>query len=237
MPHYDCRVAETALQIAFAAAVIVAAASLAAAAAGRARPRLLAALTLVLLAAAAAGWVVFAFNPEQEIALAATGLVAAAVAEAGATLLARAVRRARAADAVLDQARAEVRSMIEAEQAASREELQRWAARARADSVSLLAEEERRLAEERRLVLVERERAAGAELDEALAAVEQRVDERLRAWSDDVDRAQQGLAGQVTRLEQRQRQLIAEAEARIEAEAAELVSTSDEQRGVGAAPS
>ena len=50
--------------------------------------------------------------------------------------------------------------MIEEEQAASREELQRWAARARADSISLLAEEERRLAEERRQALVERERAA-----------------------------------------------------------------------------
>ena len=230
MPNYDCRVAETVLQLTFAVAVVVAAVSLAAAAAGRARPQLLAALTLALLAAAAVGWVVFAFRPERDVAVAATGLLAVAIAEAGATLLARAMRRARTADDLLDQARADVRGVIEAEQAANLEELQRWATRARADSISLLAEEERRLAEERRKALVERERAAGAELDDALAAVEQRVDERLRAWSDDVDRAQQGLAGHVTRLEQHQRQLIAEAEARIEAEAAELVSTSDEQR-------
>ena len=50
------------------------------------------------------------------------------------------------------------------------------------------------------------------------------------AGRDDLDRSQQTLETELRKLEQRQKQLIAEAEARIEAEASELVATSDEQR-------
>jgi len=230
MPDYHGRVLESALQGAFALAVIISATSLALAATGRAHARPLALTAMCLLAGAAAGWVVFAFQPERGLGVAATGLLAAAFTQAGAALLARAMRRSREADADFERARAQVKAVIEEEKAASTEELQRWLARARADAVSILAEEERRLAEERRVALLEREREAGDALAQALAAVERRVEERLRAWSDDVDRAQHGLSGQVAKLEQRQRQLIAEAETRIEAGAAELVSTSDEQR-------
>ena len=93
----------------------------------------------------------------------------------------------------------------------------------RADALSSLAEEERKIADERRREFAERERAAGVELADALAVAARRVDERLRAWGDDLDRAQQSLETDLRRLEQRQKQLIADAEARIEAEASELV--------------
>jgi hypothetical protein len=56
------------------------------------------------------------------------------------------------------------------------------------------------------------------------------VDERLRNFSEDLDRAQQHVETQIARLDQRQRGAIAEVEARIEAEAAELGSTADDQR-------
>lgn len=230
MPDYHGTVLEVALQGAFAVAVVVAAASLALAAAARGTPRALAWTAVLFLLAAACGWVAWGFQTERELALAATGLVAAALAQAGAAFVARTTRRSREADATLDRARAQIRSVIEEEKAASTEELQRWIARTRADSLSLLAEEERKLAEQRRAALIEQERKAAEELAQALAAVERRVDERVRAWSDDVDRAQHGLSGQVAKLEQRQRQLITEAETRIEAEAAELVSTTDDQR-------
>jgi hypothetical protein len=65
---------------------------------------------------------------------------------------------------------------------------------------------------------------------EMVAAVERRVEERLRAWEADLERAQRALESEVTTLEQRQRQRVAEVEARIEAEAVELGSTVEQQR-------
>ena len=56
------------------------------------------------------------------------------------------------------------------------------------------------------------------------------MDERLHAFTDDLDRAQRHLEAQLARLEQRHRQAIVDVEHRIEAEAAELGSTADEQR-------
>jgi len=230
MPHYDSSVLANAVQAAFIVSVVVAAASLALAVTGRATTRPLALTALVFLAVAAAGWIAFAFRPERELAMAATGLLAAALAQAAAAALARSLRRGQEADEVLEGVRSHVRAVIEEEKAATAEEVQRWLARTRADSISVLADEERRLAEERRVALVERERRAGEELVQALAVVERRVEERLRTWSDDVDRAQHGLSGEVAQLEQRQRQLLAEAEARIADGAAELVTGAEEQR-------
>jgi hypothetical protein len=128
------------------------------------------------------------------------------------------------------EARGRLEELVSEQTAASAEELKARLARMRADSLSILAEDERRIADERRQELAERERAAGVELADALAATARRVEERLRGWGDDLDRAQQNLETELRRLEQRQKQLIAEAEARIEAEASELVTTSDEQR-------
>ena len=128
------------------------------------------------------------------------------------------------------EARRQLESLVEEQTTVSAEELKARLARLRADSLSTLAEDERRIADERRQELAERERAAGVELAEALAATQRRVDERLRGWRDDLDRTQQALETELRGLEQRQKQLIAEAETRIEAEASELVATSDEQR-------
>jgi hypothetical protein len=128
------------------------------------------------------------------------------------------------------EARRALETLVAEQTAASADELKTRLARMRADSLSVLAEEERRIAEERRRELAEREQAAGVELADALAATTRRVEERLRGWADDLDRAQHNLETELRRLEQRQKQLIAEAEARIDAEASELVTTSDEQR-------
>ena len=138
--------------------------------------------------------------------------------------------RARNDDTSLEEAQGRLKVLVAEETALSAEELKTQLARMRADSLSSLAKEERKIADERRRELGERERAAGEQLADALATTTRRVDERLRAWTDDLDRAQQNLETQLRKLEQRQQQLIAEAETRIEAEAAELVSTSEEQR-------
>jgi hypothetical protein len=128
------------------------------------------------------------------------------------------------------QARRSVRAAAEEEAAAQAEQLRVTISRAHADAQSTYATEARRLSDERRGELAVRERELSERLAETLASVERRVEERLRAWEADLERAQRALAGEVTALEQLQRQRIAAVEARIEAEAAELGTTVDQQR-------
>jgi hypothetical protein len=151
-----------------------------------------------------------------------------------AAVLWRALGRARAQSARTDELVAEARKAVRAaaeEEATAQAELLRVAiSRAHADSVSTYVTEERRLSDQRRGELVVRERELSERLAEMVAAVERRVEERLRAWEADLERAQRALEGEVTALEQHQRQRIADVEARIEAEAGELGSVVDEQR-------
>jgi len=157
-----------------------------------------------------------------------------AVAVAAAIAFWLALRRARASagdtDALVASARATVQAVVDEETAAHAEEIRRTIARERADTVSQLAAEERRLGSERRAAFAERERRASEALSDTLAATERRLDERLQGIADDLERAQRHLESQLGRLTQRQQQAIADVEARIEREAAELGSTTDEQR-------
>lgn len=145
-----------------------------------------------------------------------------------------ALRRSRArldaVDALVESTRAELRATVDQETELLVTEVRRTVARTRADTASLLAEDERRHAEARRAELAKREQEIGAAIRAAWADVERRVEERLRSFSDDVDRAQLHLEAQLGKLAQRQRQAIAEVESRIEAEASELGSTADQQR-------
>ena len=131
---------------------------------------------------------------------------------------------------LVSEARQAVREAVEVETAAHTEEIRRVLARERADTASLLAAEERRLAEERRATRAERERQAGDALLEELARSERRLEERLRGFAEDLERAQRHLETQLARLEQRYRSALTEVATRLESEAAELGSTADEQR-------
>jgi hypothetical protein len=144
--------------------------------------------------------------------------------------LRRARSRASSTDALVADARVRIHTAVEEETVAHVEEIRRAHARERADTISQLAAEERRLGEERRATFSERERRAGEALADTLADVERRLDERLQGVADDLERAQRHLESQLARLIQRQQQAVADVEARIEREAAELGSTSDEQR-------
>ena len=145
-----------------------------------------------------------------------------------------ALRRARAAASATSQlvadARGALRAAVAEETAAHAEEIRRVLARERAETASVLAAEERRLNEERRAAFAERERRTGEALAEELARTERRLEERLRAFTDDLDRAQRHLEAQLAALGRRYRQAIADVESRLEAEATELGSTADEQR-------
>ena len=109
-------------------------------------------------------------------------------------------------------------------------ELERTLARARADSLSKLVAEERRIGEERRAALEERERRASAELSEALARVEQRVSHRLAELSIDLERTEQSLSTQLKALADRQKQLMSKAESRLVLETERLDAASEAQR-------
>lgn len=110
------------------------------------------------------------------------------------------------------------------------EDLARTLARLRADSLSQLAEEERRIADERRRDVAERERDASARLSEQLTAVQQGVAQRLSDWASDVEKLQEGLAEELRRIELRQRQLMTEIESKIGQDAEGLQGQFEEQR-------
>src|SRR4051812_40372956 len=93
-------------------------------------------------------------------------------------------------DEQLAEAEARLRELVAHEVEERTAELQRTLARARADSISLLADEERRLAEERRREVAELEQRASAELTQKLVGVQERVEQRIAAWAQDLERAQ-----------------------------------------------
>ena len=79
-----------------------------------------------------------------------------------------------------------LRELIAREAEARAEELQRTLAIARAESTSLLAHEERQLAEARRREFAERERRAAGEFSRRLVELQKRVEERLTGWAGDL---------------------------------------------------
>lgn len=127
-------------------------------------------------------------------------------------------------------ARSTLETAVREATAAHSEEIRHLLAREKAQVASELASDERRLMEERRAVFAERERLAADSLVDALAAVERRLEERLRGFTDDLDRGQRHFEQQIQALEQRRKQALAEITHRIEAEAAEIGSTADEHR-------
>ena len=159
---------ETAVEIAFAAAVVVAGAAVGGTLAGRAPRRVLAGLAALLGIGAAAGWIVFALDTDSGTAVAAGGLTLCAAVVLLTIPLGEALARSGRIDAELEAAETRLREVAERETKMRTEELERTLARARADSSSQFAEEERRLAEARRNELVERERRISSELGEAV---------------------------------------------------------------------
>jgi gas vesicle protein len=220
----------TLLELGFTVGIVLAAGTIAVVAFGRASHRMVVAVTCLLAALATAAWIVFAQRPSDELALSAAGLTVCVFLAAAGLPLRRALARGRRIDEELAAAERRLHQLVSAETSARSAELERALARARADTISLLTDEERRIAEERRRALAERERQAGAELAETLAGVQRRVESRLAGWTGDLDRAQQNLTAELAKLGERQRQLISEAEARILADVERLEAGSEDQR-------
>src|SRR5947207_14311317 len=147
-----------AFDIVFAAGVGVAAFALFGAA-----MRFLPRLSLVVLAslefgAAIGAWLFFALRHShpRELAVAAGGLTGCLLAAGAAIALRHALVHGERVDAHLDEAQARLRGLVDQEAEERAAELERTLARARADSVSVLVEDERRLAGEHRREFAER---------------------------------------------------------------------------------
>ena len=140
----------TVVQTGFAAAAVVVGASLAAALRGGIGAKSIAALATLIGVGAVAAWVSFALDPSRAVAIAAVGLTVAAAIEGTLVRVRRSLARARRVDDEAAQAERRLRELVERETAAHAAELERTLARARAESTSLLLDEERRIAEARR---------------------------------------------------------------------------------------
>ncbi len=218
--------------VVFAASVAAATAALVLAALERTRRRVSLALVGLLGAAAATTWVLFALDPSGRLAVRAVGTTAAVLIAVSASALHRALERVRRIDLELDRQRAVLDDLVEHEVQTRAAELEHILARARADSISQLVEEERRIAEERRRDVAEREREASAKLSETVTEARARLESRLVTWADDLERSQQALAEELARLAERQRARMGEIEAAIARDGDSLQAAADEQKAV-----
>jgi hypothetical protein len=221
---------ENVFAVVFAGAVILALAALAGAALDRLGKRALLGVAGVCASAAAAGWVAFAFKPRVDLAISATGLVACLLAVVSALALRRGLVQSRAIEQDIERARAELDAVVQRELRERSADLERTLARARADSLSTFADDERRLAETRRTDLGESEQRLKRGLAEAFAKVQAQVEQRLAAWHQDLDRAQRQLSGRLEQIAERERSLIEALEARLDHDADRLKTADEEQR-------
>jgi uncharacterized protein YukE len=139
-------------------------------------------------------------------------------------------RKQKTDDDLLADARRRLKEMVDAEAERREAELQHTLSVGRAETSAMLAQEHRRLADERRDELVRAEQRILTELTGRLIGAQKEIEGKLTAWAQDLERVREGLATQLARLEQRQRQLISDAEARFSAESERLLSDAEEHR-------
>ncbi len=163
--------------------------------------------------------------------LAIISAVVAVLALVASTLVLKKVRaHQRLLEGEIERGRATFDEIVAQELAQRAEELEHTLARLRADSLSQLAEEERRIAEERRRDVAERERDATERLSEKLVSAQAAIEQRLTDWTSDVGKLQESLAEDVKRVEARQQALMTEASAKIGQDADRLQASVEEQR-------
>ncbi len=214
----------------FAGGIVLAAFALTAAALQRVRTSVLSAIAVLEAAATVGVWVAFALRHDRSLAVAAGGLTVCTLAAVAALLLRRALTRVGAMDARLAESQTDLLAAVEREKIALGKDLQLTLARARADSRSLLEEQERQIAEERRTLVSQWEHDATAALADKLNQVQTEIEQRLGGWSQDLDRIAEATKVRIVELEQRQQQVLREIELRLTADAERLSAESEEQR-------
>jgi hypothetical protein len=145
-------------------------------------------------------------------------------------LLMRVRKHTHAFESEIERSKVEFDTIVARELAQRAEELESTLQRVRAESLSQLVAEERRIADERRRDVAERERDATAQLSDQLLKAQQAVEQRLTQWTSDVEKLQERLAEELGRLEARHRHLMTEVEARIGRDAEGLQGEIDQQK-------
>jgi hypothetical protein len=133
-------------------------------------------------------------------------------------------------DQALVRAEERLRAFIATETDRREAELQRTLSIQRSEASAQLAEEHRKLTQERRDEIVRAEQRILTELSSRLIAAQKEFEGKLTAWTQDLERLREGLATQLARLEQRQNQLITDAENRFARETERLTSDGEEHR-------
>lgn len=157
------------------------------------------------------------------------GLVAATAAEGGALALQRGLRRIQALEGAEAMLLEELDATLAAHAETRRRELERTLERERAETLHLIAEQERALREQRRLAAEELAEKASTDLTDTITASQQRLERRLSAWSADLERAQQQLKLRLEELMRKQANALQTHEARLGQHAAEVESLEDAQ--------
>jgi hypothetical protein len=225
----------TAIEILVGASIALVAISFVGVALGWARDRWLVVGTGILAGLSGVAAVVFVVGLAtgtwdwQPLLVSLGGLVAATAAEAGALALSRGLRRISSVEEESAILLEQLGDALTAHSEARARELEQTLARERAETMHLLSEQERRLREERRIELERQNEEASVSLAELIAGNQRRVEQRLSAWSADLERAQQQLKARLEDLIRRQAEALQAHEARLEEHAAEVVALEEEQ--------
>jgi len=220
----------TGLQIVCAGAIALAAIALLLAAFGRKTRRVLTAFAAVTGALATASWIAVVLRPSSDLAISAAGTTAAFAASLGAIALVIGLERARLIERELERGRTMLRSEIDNDVRSKIGELDLILARARADSSSQLAEQERALAETRRNSVAEAEQSLKEKLAQMLAKTQRDVEERVESWQRDLGHSETVISREVSELVRGVQGMVQETRARIEADGERISAESDEQR-------
>lgn len=161
----------------------------------------------------------------------AAAVIATAAAISTSWMLVRARRRARTLEEEIERGSARFAEIVSRESELNAQALGETLALARSEALSVLAAEERRIAEDRRREVAVSERDASAKLTAALADAQRAVEQRFADWGTHLAGLQQTLAGNLERIGQRQQQLATQVEARIVEESERFQVSLDEHRG------
>ncbi len=142
------------------------------------------------------------------------------------------LERTRRLERELERARTTLRSEIDSEVRSRVGELDRILARARADSSSQLAEQERALAETRRHSIAEAEQSLKETLAQMLAKTQLDVEERIESWQSDLGRSEATISREVSELVRGVQAMVQETRARIKADGERVSAESGEHRAM-----
>jgi len=224
-----------ALQIALGVGLLAVALAFLATVLHRTTERVLVVLAATLVGLAAASGILLAVGAAidrwdlTELAIVAAGFLAAGAGAVGALALSRGLTEIRSMEDAGVRMREELDASLDAHAKLRITELEHTLARERAETIHQLSEQERLLREDRRTDVAEQLDVARTELTRSVAEAQQRLEQRLSSWSDDLERAQQQLKLRLEELIRKQADALQTHEARLEAHANEVETLGEHQ--------